>query len=95
MEGTTIVELKKSETNKTFQDEPMAEPPTVTTTEEVDQPARSAALDKLLTEVVNKPDEWLSTPSVHFGGRRPLDLVGTDEEYKLLDLLQAVNQGLF
>jgi hypothetical protein len=95
MEGATIVELKKSATNKTFQDEPMAEPPIVSTAEEVDQPARSTELEKLLVEIVDNPDAWLSAPSIHFGGRRPLDLVGTDEEYKLIDLLQAVDQGLF
>ena len=59
------------------------------------RPARSTELTRLVFEVVDNPDRWLSTPSVHFGGRKPLDLVGTDEEFKLIDLLQAVDQGLF
>jgi hypothetical protein len=87
--------LGGGDTSKTFKDEPMAEQPTVSTTPDIDQPVRSTVLDKLLVEVVDNPDAWLSTPSIHFGGRRPLDLVGTDEEYKLVDLLQAVDQGLF
>jgi Protein of unknown function (DUF2384) len=34
----------------------------------------------LLNAVVDDPQKWLSTPSMQFGGRRPGDLVGTDEE---------------
>jgi hypothetical protein len=56
---------------------------------------RSAKLLELLGTIVDDPEKWLSTPSVQFGGRRPGDLVGTPEEGKLLDLLHAVDQGLF
>jgi hypothetical protein len=61
----------------------------------VDDRAPSPELDKLLHAVVDDPETWLSTPSVQFGGRRPCDLVGTDEEFKIFDLLYAVEQGLF
>jgi hypothetical protein len=37
----------------------------------------------------------MSTPSAQFGGRRPIDLVGIDEEFKIFDILHAVDQGLF
>ncbi len=63
--------------------------------DEFDAQAPSSDLTKLLIELVEQPDAWLSTPSTHFGGRKPRDLVGTDEERKLIDLLQAVDQGLF
>jgi len=83
------------DTSRMFKDEPMPEPTITATAEDVDQRARSTDLDKLLIELVDNPAAWLSAPSVHFGGRKPRDLVGTDEEYKLVDLLQAVDQGLF
>jgi hypothetical protein len=38
-------------------------------------------------------DAWLDTPNVHFGGRRPRDLVGTDDEVFLRELLRAVRYG--
>jgi hypothetical protein len=55
---------------------------------------RSTELDELLTAVVENPDTWLSTPSIQFGGRRPGELVGTDEEFKIFDILHGVDQGL-
>jgi hypothetical protein len=58
-------------------------------------PARSPELDALLAAVVEHPESWMSTPSVQFGGRRPADLVGTEEEFKIFDILHAVDQGLF
>lgn len=60
-----------------------------------DHPVPSRDLDALLAAVVDDPERWLSTPSAQFGGRRPIDLVGTEEEVKIVDLLHAVDQGLF
>jgi len=57
--------------------------------------ARFPELDKLLIAVVDKPEVWLKTPSIQFGGRCPGDLVGTKEEHKLIDILRAVDQGIF
>ena len=59
-----------------------------------DHPAPSRELDALLAAVVDDPESWMSTPSAQFGGRRPIDLVGTEEEVKIFDLLHAVDQGL-
>jgi hypothetical protein len=56
---------------------------------------RSNALDELLVAVVDDPETWLSTPSEQLGWRKPGDLIGTDEEGKVVCLLQAVDQGLF
>ena len=52
-------------------------------------------LGKLLASIVDKPEIWMKTPSTQFGGRRPIELVGTDEEFKIFDILHAVDQGLF
>jgi hypothetical protein len=58
-------------------------------------PSRPASLDELLAAVVDDPQTWLSTPSAQLGWRKPADLIGTDEEVKVVSLLQAVDQGLF
>jgi uncharacterized protein (DUF2384 family) len=55
---------------------------------------RMAALNEILYAVVEQPEEWMTTPNVQFGGRRPIDLVGTEEESKVIDLLYAVDGGM-
>jgi hypothetical protein len=55
----------------------------------------SPRLYALLNSVLDQPETWMSTPSIQFGGRRPADLVGTEEEAKIFDILIAVDQGLF
>ena len=56
---------------------------------------RSAELEALLSTVLQEPGAWLATPSIQFGGRAPGELIGTDEEDKVVDLLHAVDLGLF
>ncbi len=58
-------------------------------------PILSELLGELLALVVDEPATWLATPSAQLGGRKPGDLIGTDEEFKVVSLLQAVDQGLF
>jgi Protein of unknown function (DUF2384) len=58
-------------------------------------PTRPESLAQLLAVVVDDPEAWLSTPSAQLGWRKPADLIGTDEEIKVVSLLQAVDQGLF
>jgi Protein of unknown function (DUF2384) len=60
-----------------------------------DRPSPSSDLVALLSTVIDQPDRWMATPNHQFGGRKPSDLVGTAEETKIFDLLQAVDQGLF
>jgi hypothetical protein len=60
-----------------------------------DRPSASSNLDALLASVLDQPDKWMATPNHQFGGRKPSDLVGTAEETKIFDLLQAVDHGLF
>jgi hypothetical protein len=55
----------------------------------------SSSLNELLKAVVDDPETWLATPSEQLGWRKPGDLIGTDEEGKIVCLLQAVDQGLF
>lgn len=56
---------------------------------------RSAKLTALLNAVLDQPEKWMATPSLQLGGRRPAELVGTNEEVKIFDILNAVDQGLF
>jgi uncharacterized protein (DUF2384 family) len=56
-------------------------------------PRRSAL--ELADEVLENPGPWLETPNPQLSDRRPIDLVGTDEEAKVYNLLNAVDQGLF
>ena len=78
-----------------FKDEPMPKPSSALSLETADQPEASPELQELLYAVVDDPRKWLVTPSAQFGGRKPGELVGTDEEHKLFDLLHAVEQGMF
>jgi hypothetical protein len=52
-------------------------------------------IQELIDRVVDHPQTWLSTPNPQFGGREPRQLIGTGEESKLVNLLRAVDQGLF
>jgi hypothetical protein len=58
-------------------------------------PAISPQLDQLLTAILDNPRVWLATPSAQFGGKKPGDLIGTDKEQQVIDLLVAVDQGMF
>jgi hypothetical protein len=81
----------RKEASQMFKDEPMQGSKTGL----ADYSALSPELDELLTTVVDNPEIWMSTPSIQFGGRRPSELVGTEEEFKIFDILHAVDQGLF
>ncbi|MFI5456770.1 MAG: hypothetical protein ACHRXM_15090 [Isosphaerales bacterium] len=79
----------------TFTDESMPEIREIPNVLDTDRPIRSNCLDELLRTVVDDPSTWLATPSEQLGWRKPGDLIGTDEEAKVVSLLQAVDQGLF
>ncbi|MGP0068728.1 MAG: hypothetical protein ACLQGP_34645 [Isosphaeraceae bacterium] len=78
-----------------LKDEIMPNRPETPNALDTDQPIPSNALDDLLVAVVDDPETWLSTPSEQLGWRKPGDLIGTDEDVKVVSLLQAVDQGLF
>ena len=50
---------------------------------------------ELAVDVLENPGAWLRTPHPQFGDRPPIDLIGTDEEYQVYNLLKAVDLGLF
>jgi hypothetical protein len=88
----TVKSLKaRTEPSQMLTEEDMQKDATAVTAER----KRSPELDKLLADVIDDPEVWLSTPTIQFGGRRPADLIGTEEESKIFDILHAVEQGLF
>jgi uncharacterized protein (DUF2384 family) len=40
------------------------------------------------------PQAWLDTPNEHLDGRKPRDLLNTEEEKHLRALLQAIKHGI-
>jgi hypothetical protein len=79
----------------TFTEDRMPERREVPVTVDADRIACSDRLNELLHAVVDDPKTWLATPSEQLGWRKPAELIGTDEEAKVVSLLQAVDQGLF
>ena len=63
--------------------------------EEHTPPDRRRSTLELASDVLENPGEWLRTSNSQLGNRRPIDLMGTEEEEKVFDLLHAVDQGLF
>jgi hypothetical protein len=51
-------------------------------------------LDGLIAELIADPDRWKETPNDVLGGRRPGDLIGTDQEGRLRELLYAIRLGI-
>ncbi len=48
-----------------------------------------------IATVVDDPEAWLEAPNPRFSGRKPSDLIGTDEEPELRNLIDAAMQGMF
>jgi hypothetical protein len=44
--------------------------------------------------LIPDPECWLVTPHTSFGGRNPRDLIGTDDEQELRDLLRGIRYGI-
>jgi DNA-binding transcriptional ArsR family regulator len=55
-------------------------------------------LRKLINKVgtaVDDPEHWLNTPNPQYEGRRPIDLIGTDDEFRVHIIIEALQQGCF
>ena len=50
---------------------------------------------ELIMEVVPDAERWMDTPNRHFGLMKPADLIGTDKEIHLRNLVRAVKLGMF
>ena len=48
----------------------------------------------LAAAVLADPDQWMDTPHPLLGGYRPQDLIGTNHEQQLRDLLRSIKYGM-
>jgi hypothetical protein len=51
---------------------------------------KRAGLLKELAESLPNPQAFLYSPNVPLDGRRPIELLGTDEEARVMDILDAI-----
>ena len=57
-------------------------------------PDEEPDIRKEVADLVADPSEWLNTPNTRLGGKKPRDLIGTDREQLLRDLLRAIKYGM-
>jgi hypothetical protein len=58
-------------------------------------PGEKADLREEIESVVPNPTKWLNTPNSLFGGQKPKDLIGTNSEHRLRDVVRAIKHGVF
>jgi DNA-binding transcriptional ArsR family regulator len=61
----------------------------------VEQKTATERFEREVGTVVDDPRLWLNTPNPQFAGRRPIDLIGTEDEPELRNLIRAAQQGAF
>ena len=57
-------------------------------------PGERKDIRKEITALIDEPNKWLKTPNDQLGGERPKDLIGTEREQLLRDLLRAIKYGM-
>jgi Protein of unknown function (DUF2384) len=58
-------------------------------------PDETADINELISTIVPDAERWIDTPNAHFGGMKPKELIGTDKEKHLRNLVRAVKTGMF
>jgi uncharacterized protein (DUF2384 family) len=57
-------------------------------------PGEKKDIRKEIEALVDEPEKWLDAPNDQLGGERPRDLISTDREQVLRDLLRAIRYGI-
>ena len=57
-------------------------------------PDEQADIRQEIVTLVDQPDKWLEMPNNRLGGQKPKDLIGTEREQLLRDLLRAIKYGM-
>jgi hypothetical protein len=57
-------------------------------------PGEEEDIRREAASVVADPGGWLNEPNDQLGGQRPNDLIGTDREQHVRDLLRAIKYGM-
>jgi hypothetical protein len=58
-------------------------------------PDEQVEIESLISEVIDDPDRWLDTPHPMLGGLKPREMIGTDSEVRLRELVRAIKIGMF
>ena len=53
-----------------------------------------ADIEEEIRDLLLNADEWLDAPNDQLGGARPWDLIGTDQEPLLRNLVRAAKHGV-
>ncbi len=59
----------------------------------VRDPDETRDLRELVLDVVPDAERWIETPNPHFDGLKPADLIGTEKERHLRNLVRAIQIG--
>jgi DNA-binding transcriptional ArsR family regulator len=54
-----------------------------------------AEIIKELRTVIEDPEAWLQQSHPQFGGRKPIELLGSSEEFRIMNYINALRHGLF
>ena len=57
-------------------------------------PDETTDVTELIQEIVPDADTWQKTPNPALGGARPIDLIKTEKESILRDMLRAAKYGM-
>lgn len=57
-------------------------------------PDEQSDIRRDVSALIADPNEWLDTPNTELGGAKPKDLIGTDREQMLRDLLRSIKYGI-
>jgi hypothetical protein len=64
------------------------------TVKRVRDPDQTRDLRELIMDVIPDAEHWIDSPNPHFGGKTPADLIGTDKEEHLRNLVRAFKMGM-
>ncbi len=54
---------------------------------------RTQAIALAIDSVIDEPDEWLDSPNPWMGGHSPRELLGTDREQLVIDVIEGIKHG--
>ncbi len=57
-------------------------------------PGEKQDIRKEIEALVKEPRRWMDAPNDQLGGEKPRDLIGTNREQRLRDLLRAIRYGI-
>lgn len=58
-------------------------------------PDETADIRKLIMSVVPDAEQWMDTPNPNLGGMKPADMIGTDKEIYVRNMVRAARLGQY